>query len=304
MSKKYGRIVLLQGGVSPEREISLQSADNIAPALATLCDQLLRFDPQEKCMSELPSLKPDMVFNILHGGEGEDGTIQAALETFDIPVTGSHARACLLAMDKRLSKLVWEDEGLGTPPWRLATDLEPATLDAIQLDLGDAVFVKPNNGGSSQLASRAHGRDELTAAIKLVLDADCEALVEQLIDGIEVTYGIVGEQVLPGIRIEVPHGFYDYRAKYIADDTRFICPPDLPGDLDARASALSLRAYQALGCSDWGRVDMLISGQDLHLLEINTIPGMTSHSLVPQAARQAGMELPQLLEAIMESAGS
>lgn len=298
----WGRIVLLEGGVSPERDVSLQSAANLAPALAGLCDELLRFDPQDRSLQELAALKPDCVFNILHGGAGENGEIQAALAALGLRATGSGARASMLAMDKRLSKLVWEDAGLGTPQWRVAADAKDATLDAIQLDLGDAVFVKPNSGGSSICAGPARGRREIAARLAAALAEDPEAMVEQLIEGIEVTYGVVGARVLPGIRIEVPQGFYDYQAKYVADDTRFICPPELPGDLDARARAAALRAYASLGCRGWGRVDLLVSGQDIHLLEVNTIPGMTSHSLVPLAARQDGMELPALLAAILQEA--
>ncbi|MBF2735242.1 MAG: D-alanine--D-alanine ligase [Betaproteobacteria bacterium AqS2] len=298
----HGRVVLLEGGVSPEREVSLQSGANLAPALAEICAELVRFDPQDRSLQELAALKPDCVFNILHGGPGENGEISAALAALGLRATGSGARASMLAMDKRLSKLVWEDEGLGTPQWLVATDATDATLDSIQLDLGDAVFIKPNSGGSSISAGPARGRQEIAARLAAALADDPEAMVEQLIEGVEVTYGIVGDRVLPGIRIEVPQGFYDYEAKYVSDDTRFICPPELPGDLDARARAAAQRAYASLGCRGWGRVDLIVSGQDIQLLEVNTVPGMTSHSLVPLAARKDGMELPALLAAILKEA--
>lgn len=300
MSKDFGKVALLQGGTSPERDISLLSAKMVGEALDSICEEVVRFDTKERPVWELADMKVDAAFNILHGGEGENGVVQAALELMKVPYTGSRHLACALALDKDLCKTLWLHEALATPMWTVATDSDERTVDRIHLELGRDLFVKPNNGGSSIATRRVSGRDDLAEAIDQVVGTENDrALVEQSVDGVEITYAIVGDEILPGIRIEVESGFYDYDAKYVLDTTELICPPQLTGDLDEAARSLSLEAFRALGCEGWGRVDLMASGREVFLLEVNTIPGMTDHSLVPRAAREMGWDMPGLCGRIL-----
>ena len=303
MSKAFSKVVLLQGGDSPEREVSLTSAKNVEQSLLRLCDEVVCFDPAEKNIAELKDIAPDIVFNILHGGAGEDGRIQATLNQMGLKVTGSNYYASALAMDKNLCKLIWASEELPTPSWLLVNDTNQDTLDAVLLELGNEVFVKPNNGGSSIATTKVTNRQELEDAIKQAQQAgNKDILVEQTISGMELTYSIVGQKVLPGIRIEVSDGFYDYAAKYEKETTRYISPPQIEQSIDKECQELALKAFKAIGCYGWGRVDFMVNGREPLLLEINTIPGMTSHSLVPKAANAAGIEFDQLITQILELA--
>ena len=302
MNKEFGKVALLVGGDTPEREVSLSSAQMVGRELELLCEEVVRFDPRDRDLTELHALQVDCAFIILHGGSGEDGRMQAALEMLGIPYTGPRHLACALAMDKTLSKQMWYHAGLPTAAWETVSDASDATLDKIELALGRDVFVKPNQGGSSNATQRACDRAGVTAAIQAALKQDDKVLVEQTVEGIELTYGIVGDQLLPGIRIEVDSGFYDYAAKYKLDTTRYICPPQLPRKLDSYAQQLARDAYRALQCSGWGRVDLMLSGHDFYLLEINTVPGMTDHSLVPQAAAAAGISNTELIRRILQLA--
>lgn len=302
MSKRFGKIALIQGGDSPEREISLASAKMVGVQLDQLCTEVLRFDPRDRELCELTTAGVDAAFIILHGGIGEDGRVQAALELLGIPYTGPRHFGCAMAMDKNVSKLMWTDVELPTPPWLLVTDTNEETLDEIQLNLGLELFVKPNNGGSSLATAKVNNRDELATAILAALATDPKAIVEQAIGGMELTYGIVGDEVLPGIRIEVANGFYDYAAKYDLDTTKYICPPQIPAEVDAACRELSMKAFTALDCSGWGRVDLMVSGREPFLLEVNPVPGMTDHSLVPKAATVAGIAADELVARILELA--
>lgn len=303
MSAEFGKVALIQGGNSPERDISLSSAKMVGEALEPVCDEVVRFDPQERPVWDLADMKVDAAFNILHGGEGENGVVQAALEIMKVPYAGSRHLACALAMDKDLCKTLWLHEALATPLWTVVSDSDERTVDRIHLELGRDLFVKPNNGGSSIATRRVTGRDDLAEAIDLVTGTENDrAIVEQSVDGVEITYGIVGDEVLPGIRIEVESGFYDYDAKYVLDSTRLVCPPELTGDLDEAARKLSLEAFRVLGCEGWGRVDLIASGREVFLLEVNTIPGMTDHSLVPRAARELGWDMSELCARILRTA--
>lgn len=302
MSARFGRIALLQGGSSPEREVSFMSAQMVGAALDEMCAEVIRFDPAERSIAELVALKPDAVFNILHGGAGENGVIQATLEMLAIPFTGSRHLGCALAMDKNVSKTIWAKNLLPTPAWLPVTEVSDAVLDQILLELGEDLFVKPNSGGSSLNSRRVRDREQLAAILEEVLAVDAIAMVEQNVEGIELTYGILGDQVLPGIRIEVVQDFYDYKAKYEVETTRFICPPRLPRDLDKIAARLSRQAFDILGCSSWGRVDLIANGNDMQLLEVNTIPGMTSHSLVPKAAAAVQIDFAEVVARILADA--
>ena len=302
MSKRFTKVALLQGGNSPEREVSLISASNVANALQEICEELILFDPKKQPLSELLELKVERVFNILHGGAGEDGRVQAALELLKIPQTGSNHQACVLAMNKNLSKLLFLNNEIPTPLWYIANDSDIDTLNEIQINLGNKLFVKPNNGGSSLCSRFVDSVEDLKTAIEDALTIDKDVLIEQFIDGIEVTYSILKDEVLPGIKIEVNDGFYDYDAKYVSEETKFICPPQIPTNLDEKAQELSLLAFKLLGCNSWGRVDLMISGHDIFVLEVNTVPGMTSHSLVPQAAKAKGIEFVAVVEKILEDA--
>ena len=297
--KKYGKVALLQGGTSPEREISLSSAKEVGGALDRLCEKVVRIDPKTDEIWSLKDAGYQMVFNILHGGAGEDGCIQAVLELMEVPFTGSEHLACALAMDKDLSKTMWLHEGLATPMWVIATDASDATLDKIELELGQSLFVKPNNGGSSIATRKTESRTELADAIENALSFDSKVMVEEGIEGQELTYGIVGDEVLPGIKIEVDEGFYDYEAKYVSDTTRLICPTGLAEQIESLARELSLESFRCLGCVGWGRVDLVARGREVFLLEVNTIPGMTDHSLVPRAAKEKGWDMVELVDRIM-----
>ena len=302
MSARFGKVAMLLGGDSTEREVSLSSAKSVGKALDEICAEVIRHDPQTDKLESLKEAGVESVFNILHGGAGENGMTQAALELMGIPFTGSRHLASALALDKDLSKTIWLHEGLATPLWIVATEVSEVTLDNIHLELGRDLFVKPNNGGSSVATRRVESREDLAEAISEALEVDDKALVEECVDGQELTYAIVGDELLPGIRIEVDEGFYDYEAKYESDKTRYVCPPNLPSSLDKVAQMMSRDAFKALGCTGWGRVDLIASGREVFLLEINTIPGMTEHSLVPKAAKARGWEMNELVGRILEEA--
>ena len=302
MSARFGKVAMLLGGDSTEREVSLSSAKSVGKALDEICAEVIRHDPQTDELASLKEAGVESVFNILHGGAGENGMIQAALELMGIPFTGSRHLSSALALDKDLSKTIWLHEGLATPLWVVATDASEETLDNIHLELGRDLFVKPNNGGSSVATRRVGSREDLAEAISAALEVDDKAMVEECVDGQELTYGIVGDELLPGIRIEVDEGFYDYEAKYESDKTRYVCPPNLPGNLDMIAQMMSRDAFKSLGCVGWGRVDLIACGREVFLLEINTIPGMTDHSLVPKAAKVRGWEMNELVGRILEEA--
>lgn len=302
MSKQFGKIALLQGGVSNERDVSLASAAMVGRELENICTEVIRFDTAERSLTELVELHVDAAFILLHGAAGEDGRMQAALEMLGIPYTGSRPQACALAMDKNLSKLIWAETALPTPPWLLVKDAAAETLDEIQLMLGYEVFVKPNHGGSSIYMGKVTKRSQLAAAIETALQEEDSVLIEQTVPGIELTYGIVEDTVFHGIQIETDQEFYDYAAKYELDTTQYICPPRIQADIEEHCRELALAAFQALGCSDWGRVDLMLRGREPFLLEANTVPGMTDHSLVPKAAAQFGLAPGELLTKILRQA--
>ena len=297
---KFGKVAVLFGGRSAEREVSLKSGAAVLAALQKSGVDAHAFDPAERDLSELKKGKFDRVFIALHGRYGEDGTVQGALELLGIPYTGSGVMASALAMDKWRTKMIWKAAGLPTPDFELLT--ADSDWTGVVKRLGLPLFVKPANEGSSVGISKVKRQDELQAAYKLAAQYDSLVLVEKFVAGQEVQFPIVGGKVLPSIRIETPHEFYDYNAKYLADDTRYTCP-GTPEKLERQLADVVMRSFQVLGCRGWGRVDLIIDefGHP-HFLEMNTAPGMTDHSLVPMGARQAGISFEHLVVQILEEA--
>ena len=299
--RQFGTVAVLMGGTSSEREVSLNSGANVLAALRARGIDAHAVDGIPALVEGLLGKKFDRVFNILHGnkGGGEDGVLQGLLEALGVPCTGSGVLGTALAMDKIRSKQVWLSLGLATPGYvRLAPGDD---VHSAARTLGLPVIVKPSCEGSSVGVSRVFNDADLDAAVELAARYPGEMLMEQLIEGQELTVGILGEQALPSIRI-VPAGeYYDYHAKYVADDTQYLCP-GLQGEDEAEIRRLALAAFHAIGCSGWSRVDVMrdTSGK-LFLLEVNTAPGMTSHSLVPKAAAEIGIDFETLCWRILET---
>lgn len=298
--KSFGKVAVLFGGKSAEREVSLKSGNAVLAALKRVGVDAHAFDPAQRDLSELRRERFDRVFIMLHGRYGEDGTVQGALELMDIPYTGSGVMASALGMDKWRTKLVWQAAGVPVPDFELLA--ENSDWDAVVQRLGLPIFVKPANEGSSVGISKVKSVRDLPAAYALAASYDSLVLAERFIDGQEVQFPILGDRVLPSIRIETPHEFYDYDAKYLADDTRYTCP-GLPEEAECRLTDMVLHSFQVLGCRGWGRVDLIVdkNGQP-YFLEMNTLPGMTDHSLVPMGARAAGIDFDQLVLRILELA--
>ncbi len=297
----FGKVAVLFGGRSAEREVSLKSGTAVLHALQKLGVDAHPFDP---AVSELQALRGegfDRVFIALHGRFGEDGTVQGALELMGIPYTGSGVLASALAMDKWRTKLVWQAGGLPIPEYEMLH--AGSDFDAVAKLLGLPLFVKPANEGSSVGVTKVKRAEDLRAAYESAARHDSLVIAERFIGGGEYTATIVGGAALPVIKIEPANEFYDYEAKYLRDDTRYLCPCGLPAEREAEMQRLALRGFELLGGRGWGRVDFLVDGQGRpYLLEANTSPGMTDHSLVPMAARQAGMDFGQLVVKILESA--
>lgn len=298
----YGKVAVLMGGTSAEREISLISGKAVYAALRRQQVDAHIVDPQHDSMQVLAAGQFERAFVILHGRGGEDGTMQGVLETLRIPYTGSGVLGSALAMDKLRTKQVWHGLGLPTPRWQiLHADSDSA---AIVADLGLPLFVKPVLEGSSVGISKVHSATELAQAWQTAQACHSPVIVEQFIDGLEYTAGIVGTQSLPLIRLETPHDFYDYSAKYTDNTTQYHCPCGLPAVEEQTLQQLAWQAFQAVGASGWGRVDMMYdrAGKP-YLLEVNTAPGMTDHSLVPMAAQVTGIDFDSLVLQILDGAG-
>jgi D-alanine-D-alanine ligase len=299
----YGKVAVLFGGRSAEREVSLKSGAAVLAALQRSGVDAHAFDPASRSLQALAEEKFDRVFIALHGRFGEDGTVQGALELLDIPYTGSGVLASALAMDKWRSKLVWQAGGLPVPDFVMLTAQSHAQQVVNQLGL--PLFVKPANEGSSVGISKVKTVDELQAAYLHAARYDTLVIAEQYMGGGEYTVAILGERVLPVIKIEPASEFYDFEAKYLRDDTRYLCPSGLDAAQEIEMQRLAKRAFELIGGQGWGRVDFLMSetGQP-YVLEANTSPGMTDHSLVPMAARQAGISFEQLVLNVLELAGN
>ncbi|MEO1767476.1 D-alanine--D-alanine ligase [Thiobacter aerophilum] len=297
--ERFGKVAVLCGGRSAEREVSLKSGGAVLAALKARGVDAHAFDPLQRPLAELAGF--NRAFIALHGRYGEDGTIQGLLELMGIPYTGSGVLASALAMDKWRTKMIWQAAGIPTPRYALLD--ADSDFDAVVRELGLPLMVKPASEGSSIGMSKVvHARD-LPAAWELAARHDRLVIAEAFVTGAEYTAGILGERALPLIRLETPRSFYDYDAKYLANDTRYIVPCGLPPEREQALQALALRAFHILGCRGWGRADFIVDEQGTpYFLEMNTAPGMTDHSLVPMAARQAGLSFEELVLRILELA--
>ena len=298
----FGKVAVLRGGHSSEREISLMSGAGVLKALLSKGVDAHAFDPSGRDLADLRREGFDRCFIALHGRGGEDGTLQGALECLGIPYTGSGVLGSAIAMDKWRTKMIWLANGLPTPRYRMLSANDD--WDAVAKDLGLPLIVKPANEGSTLGLTKVIDASQLPAAYELAAKKFHDmALAEQFIDGPEFTASILGETALPLIRIEAPQGNYDYQNKYFTDDTKYHCPCGLPAAEEQALQALALRAFRLVGCTGWGRVDLMLdrSGKP-SLLEVNTSPGMTGHSLVPMAARQVGIAYEDLCVKVLETA--
>ena len=306
----WGKVAVLMGGRSAEREVSLMSGQGVLTALNASGVDAHAFDPAERDLSELKREGFDRCFIALHGRYGEDGTVQGALELMGIPYTGSGVMASSIAMDKTMTKRVWLAEGLPTPAYVLVhrDRLGQVSLDELIATLGLPMIVKPAREGSSIGVTKVLTAQELPAALAAASVCDADILCEQCIVGDEVTCPVMGaeenSQALPVIRIVAPAGNYDYQNKYFTDDTQYLVPSGLPVAEESAIEALVVKAYQVLGCRGWGRIDVMIDAltRQPYLLEINTSPGMTGHSLVPMSARAAGISYEALCCQLLASA--
>ena len=306
----WGKVAVLMGGRSAEREVSLMSGQGVLSALNASGVDAHAFDPAERDLSELKREGFDRCFIALHGRYGEDGTVQGALELMGIPYTGSGVMASSIAMDKTMTKRVWLAEGLPTPAYVLVRRdrLGQVSLDELIATLGLPMIVKPAREGSSIGVTKVLTAQELPAALAAASVCDADILCEQCIVGDEVTCPVMGaeenSQALPVIRIVAPAGNYDYQNKYFTDDTQYLVPSGLPVAEEFAIEALVVKAYQVLGCRGWGRIDVMIDAltRQPYLLEINTSPGMTGHSLVPMSARAAGISYEALCCQLLASA--
>jgi D-alanine-D-alanine ligase len=302
----FGKVGVLFGGRSAEREISLISGNGVLQALKSRGIDAHPFDPGTHSLADLAAQGFDRVFIALHGRYGEDGSLQGALEQLGIPYTGSGVMASSVGMDKITTKKLWLMEGVPTPKY--ATVDADTDLDALVAELGLPLIVKPPLEGSSIGITKVTDRDQLADAIALVASMDDAVLVEQFVTGREFTVAVLGHgaaaRALPIVEIVAPEGKYDYQNKYFTDDTQYHCPAPLPDELTQEIQRHAVNAYRALGCEGWGRVDVLVRESDMRpfLLEVNTSPGMTTHSLVPMAARAVGIGYEDLCVEILRSA--
>ena len=295
-----GKVAVLFGGRSAEREVSIMSGTGVLAALRSRGVDAHAFDPAERSLDDLRREGFSRAFIALHGRYGEDGTVQGALETLGIPYTGSGVMASALAMDKWRTKLVWIASGIPTPRYRIVDDAtDPMRLVA---ELGLPLVVKPAREGSTIGIPRVStvDRDEVRLAIGEAQKHDRLVLAEEFVEGREITASILGDRALPLIRIEAPGGNYDYHSKYFSNETKYHCPAGLPDAQEQEIRATCLSAFAVVGCSGWGRLDLILRADGSYsLLEVNTSPGMTGHSLVPMAARQAGIAFPDLCVEIL-----
>ena len=303
MSSKFGKVAVMFGGTSAEREVSLKSGAAVLKALQAQGIDAHAFDPKDQPLSALEAQAFDRVFIVLHGRGGEDGTMQGALQLHDMPYTGSGVLGSALAMDKIRCKFLFSAHGLPTAPFRVAQKGDDIDYAAMLAQLNGKVMVKPANEGSSIGMSAATTAAELEQALALAFEYDDAVLVEQWINGREFTVSMLDGQALPVIEMRTPRAFYDYEAKYQSNSTEYLCPAPISAEQTASLQQSAMAAFKAVGASGWGRVDaMLDSDGQFRLLEVNTVPGMTEKSLVPMAARAAGYSFEQLVARILEQA--
>ena len=307
---QFGKVAVLFGGSSAEREISLLSGQGVLEALRARGVDAHAFDPAERDLVELRRENFARCFIALHGRHGEDGTVQGALELLGIPYTGSGVMASSVAMDKVMTKRIWQADGLPTPKYvRLAFDQQGREqVRAVPDLLGLPLIVKPPREGSSIGVTKVEGYSQMQDAVTLSARYDADVLCEEFIEGEEVTCAVLGSgldaRALPVVRIAAPEGAYDYQNKYFTDDVKYHCPSGLPEAEEREIQRITLAAYRTLGCRGWGRADVMIRARDRKpfLLEMNTSPGMTSHSLVPMSARASGIAYEDLCVQVLASA--
>jgi len=305
MTQAFGKVGVLYGGRSAEREVSLMSGAGVHAALCSLGVNAHLFDTGQSSLAALAAQQFDRVFIALHGRYGEDGTLQGALEMLGIPYTGSGPMASSLAMDKVMTKRVWLEAGLPTPGYRALTEASEVTAAAQALGL--PLMMKAPHEGSTLGIVKASVASELAQAYQAAAQYDDVVLAEQFVVGRELTVAILGRgqdaRALPVIEIVAPEGNYDYQHKYFSDDTQYLCPAPLEPALATEISDISVKAYRALDCEGWGRADLMLDQNNRPwLLEMNTSPGMTGHSLVPMAAKALGMSYPELCIQILKDA--
>jgi len=299
-ARDFGRVAVMLGGFSNEREVSLITGNAVLKALQSRGVDARPWDPADHLLSEFAGAGFDRVWIALHGPGGEDGSLQGALQWLDIPFTGSGVMASAIAMDKIRSKHLFESCGIPTPDYAVIRHHADAVI-ALE-ELGFPLILKPAGEGSSVGMSKVFEPDDLADAVSLALNYGGVALAERCLVGDEITVGVLQGEALPSIRVETPRVFYDYRAKYESDRTEYFCPGTTDEKLEQRYAELAIAAFGELGCTGWGRVDFM-AGDDgePQVLEVNTIPGMTSHSLVPMAAKQAGIDFEELCWRILET---
>ncbi len=306
-ASNFGKVGVLFGGRSSEREVSIMSGTGVLNALRARGVDAHAFDPATQSLGELETAKFERVFIALHGRGGEDGAIQGVLETLQIPYTGSGVQASAIAIDKVFTKRIWETHELPTPRYRVIESSERAHLNEVADELRLPLIVKPPNEGSTIGISRVRGYSGMAEAFKLARKYDDVVLAEEFIDGQELTCAVLGQgrqaEALPLVEIRAPDANYDYHNKYFGDDTKYLCPAPIDATLGEAIRQLSVRAYNALGARGWGRVDIMLSKRaEPFLLELNTSPGMTGHSLVPIAARAVGVSYEDLVLRILSLA--
>jgi D-alanine-D-alanine ligase len=305
MTHPMGRVGVLYGGKSAEREVSIMSGTGVHAALVSQGVDAHLFDTGARSLSELADAKFDRVFIALHGRFGEDGTLQGALELLGIPYTGSGPMASSLAMDKIMTKRIWIEAGLPTPGYAALCDAQ--SVNSAVERLGLPLMMKPPHEGSTLGIVKAARAEDVVGAYQHAAQYDDVVLAEQFISGRELTVAILGggnsARALPLIEIVAPDGNYDYQNKYFSDDTRYLCPAPIEPALAAHIAQISVQAYRALGCEGWGRADVILDAEGkAWLIEMNTSPGMTGHSLVPMAAKAVGMDYPSLCMHILSEA--
>lgn len=298
IKQSLGKVAVLYGGNSAEREVSLNSGNAVFAALTSQGIDAVKIDTQNDLIAQLDNHEFDLAFIALHGVGGEDGTIQGLLEFYGLSYTGSGVKASAICMDKWRTKLIWMGLGLPTPRFIKAESV--AMLAAFSTQVGFPLMVKPALEGSSIGISKVKESSELKSAFESAQNTGSPVLAEQFITGKEYTVAILNGKALPAIELKPANDFYDYQAKYLQNDTEYLVPCDLEQAKEAELQRLAIKAYDALDCSGWGRVDFMQdeNGQ-FWLIEVNTVPGMTDHSLVPMAAKAAGIEFPQLVTEIL-----
>ena len=310
MSNEFGKVGVLFGGRSAEREVSLMSGKGVLQALRSKGVDAHPFDPAERSIAELANEKFDRVFIALHGRYGEDGTLQGVLEQLGVPYTGSGVMASAIGMDKVMTKRIWQNYGLPTPRFTVL-DAKTATDEELRLvadDLGLPLMLKAPHEGSTIGIAKVTGYSEMRGGFDLCAKYDDVVLAEEFISGRELTVPILGtgrdSKALPIVEIRAPQGNYDYEHKYFSDDTQYLCPAPLDDELTKRIQSIAVRAFNAVGAAGWARVDVMLRAADNEpfLLEINTSPGMTGHSLVPMAAKAAGISYEDLCVQILRMA--